>query len=151
MEGRAMKRATIRSKDAEEFIKQYTFEISKKDTVEIIDDKLMLINKAPAFFKYAGQWIPTLKLVAQKQILKTIVVDMGAIKFVINGADIMRPGILDIPQDLQKDECVCIVDANNKKPIAVGLALLDGKAMQETKTGKVIKNIHYVGDEIWKS
>jgi len=75
---------------------------------------------------------------------------MGAIKFVVNGADIMRPGITKIQEGIEKDEAIVIVDENNQKPLAVGIALLSAEDMEKTKSGRVIKNIHYVGDELWK-
>jgi len=82
--------------------------------------------------------------------LKKITVDMGAIKFVINGADIMRPGITEIEEGIAKDELVVIIDERNKKPLVVGIALYDSAEMKKITSGKVVKNIHYVGDEIWK-
>ena len=75
---------------------------------------------------------------------------MGAIKFVINGADIMRPGITEIEEGIAKDELVVIIDERNKKPLVVGIALYDSAEMKKITSGKVVKNIHYVGDEIWK-
>jgi PUA domain protein len=75
---------------------------------------------------------------------------MGAVKFIINGADIMRPGIKELDQTITKDDFVAIIDINNKKPIAIGLALYSSSKIQTMTTGKVIKNIHYVGDELWK-
>jgi len=42
-----------------------------------------------------------------------------------------------------------IIDVNNKKPLAVGIALFSSSDMKIQKGGRVIKNIHYVGDEIW--
>ena len=74
---------------------------------------------------------------------------MGAIKFVVNGADIMRPGITEIQDGIEKDKFVVVIDEKNKKPLAVGLALFNSQEMQTATSGKVIKNIHFVGDEIW--
>ena len=43
-----------------------------------------------------GKPFPTLKAALANEIKgKTVTVDMGAIKFVSNGADIMSPGIVD--------------------------------------------------------
>jgi len=146
-----MKRVTIRSKDLNELIEQYHIEVKKKDTVELLDDKIILINKIPSFFYHEKKLIPTLKLLQENNVLKIIVVDMGAVRFVVQGADVMRPGIVEIAPDIKKGDPVVIIDVNNRKPLTVGIALFDAKEMQEMKTGKVIKNIHYVGDEIWKA
>ena len=95
--------------------------------------------------------MPTLKLLqTHPGLLKKIVVDMGAVKFMVSGADVIRPGIKEIPETLEKEDFVVIVDQNNKKPLAVGVAQLNFEEMQKVTSGKVIKNIHYVGDEIWK-
>ena len=75
---------------------------------------------------------------------------MGAVKFVINGADIMRPGITEIEDGINENDFIVIVDVNNQKSLAVGIALLNSEEMRSSTSGKVIKNIHYVGDEIWK-
>ena len=82
-------------------------------------------------------------------ILPTVTVDMGAVKFVVNGADIMRPGIVDIGT-FDSGEFIVIIDVNNKMPLAVGIANMDSSEMESVSSGKVVKNIHYVGDEIWK-
>ena len=75
---------------------------------------------------------------------------MGAVKFIVNGADIMRPGIVEIEAGILKDELVSIIDKNNQKTLAVGIALFSSAEMKGMSLGKVIKNIHYVGDELWK-
>ena len=112
--------------------------------------RILLINKEPAFIYYQDKLVPTLHYLQHNSLLKKITIDMGAVKFMVNGADVMRPGIVDIEADFQKDDVVVIVDANHKKPLAVGMALCNSKEMQALKTGKVIKNIHYVGDKIWE-
>lgn len=148
-----MKRLQLRSKDASSELEQYQFEISKKDQVELCEDdahKLLLINKEPAFFWYAQQWIPMLKLLQKKELLKKITIDMGAVKFIINGADVMRPGIVEIEDGIQKDDFIVIIDQNNKKPLAVGIALFKSEEMRALPKGKAIKTIHYVGDDMWK-
>lgn len=74
---------------------------------------------------------------------------MGAIKFVTSGADIMRPGIVELEEGISKDEIICIIDENNKKPLAIGITLMSGEEIQQATSGKVIKNLHYVGDRLW--
>ena len=78
-----------------------------------------------------------------------VVVDMGAVGFVTKGADVMAPGIVDADERIHKHDYVWICDQNNKKPLAVGKALVSGTEMKEKKAGKAIKNIHFVGDKLW--
>ena len=101
-------------------------------------------------FFFHKQWIPTIKLLLRKQLLKTITVDKGAIKFVVNGADIMRPGITAVDAGVQMDEIVAVVDETHHKPLAVGVALFSGADIEKATSGKMVKNIHYVGDDVWK-
>ena len=147
-----MKRIQLRSKDISKELERFGIEISKKDQVELVEDKykIILINKKPAFFYFGNKLVPTLKFLQENNVLKKITVDMGAVKFVVNGADIMRPGIVEIEEGIMKNDFVAVVDVNNKKPLAVGIALYDAFEMKGMKIGKVIKNIHYVGDELWR-
>ena len=153
-----MKRTQLRTKELNEQISQYNLEYSKKYQVELVEtenNKLILINKQPSFFYYTINnqkiIIPTLKLLQTKQnILKTITIDINAIKFIINGADIMRPGITEIQDNIHKNEPILIIDQTHKKPLAIGISLLNTDELRTTTSGKVIKNIHHVGDELWK-
>ncbi len=144
-----VKRVQPRSKDLNKELAMYNLEVKKKDQVEKIDDRVILINKQPSFFYYEGTLLPTLKFLQEHDVLKKVVVDMGAVKFVIKGADIMRPGIVDIDATIEKNECVAVLDENNKKPLAICKALYGGKEMQTLEKGKVLQNIHYIGDELW--
>ena len=145
-----MKRARVHFKDVNPQVAGYGCSFGKQDIIELIDDKILFLNHQPAFFYYQNKLIPTLKYLQQHPLLKTATIDMGAIKFIVNGADVMRPGLIEINPAIQKEEPIVIIDQNNKKPIAVGIALYDGTEIQSMATGKVIRNIHYVGDELWK-
>lgn len=152
-----MKRKTLSHHEIRELnekIKIYNFSFDKKELVEIVEDKVKIIKwkKETAFF-YANEDIyPSLKMLLKELIkLKKITVDMGAVKFVANGADIMRPGIVHIEDNVNKDETVVIIDERNSKPLAIGKALLSSNEMREMKAGKMIENLHYVGDFIWQN
>lgn len=93
---------------------------------------------------------PTLKAALANQIDgKTVTVDMGAIRFVSNGADIMSPGIVDASEGIEAGDIVLIIDETHGKPLAIGISLIDGEEMVENDSGKAIETKHYVGDEIW--
>ncbi len=77
-------------------------------------------------------------------------VDMGAVKFLYNGADVMAPGIVEADPEIKEGEPVWVREESHKRPLAVGIALLDGRTMVESKKGKAIKTLHHVGDKIWK-
>jgi len=93
---------------------------------------------------------PTLKAALSNQIDgKTVTVDMGAIKFVSNGADIMSPGIVDASEGVEPGDIVLIIDETHGKPLAIGVSLIKGEEMVENDSGKAVETKHYVGDDIW--
>ena len=132
-----------------EEIEKYGFSFEKKELVEM-DENYIGNKEGTMFFKLDGKILPTLKLLLKKEInIKTITVDMGAVKFVTNGADIMRPGIVHIEDEIEEGDFVRIVDETHHKPLAIGKVLFNSEQMRAAVHGKVIENVHYIGDEIW--
>ncbi len=80
----------------------------------------------------------------------TVYVDMGAIKFVCNGAKVMRPGITSLGT-FRKDGIVIVKDQTYKKGLAVGVALVDSEIAASMSTGYVIDNLHYISDKFWEA
>ncbi len=80
-----------------------------------------------------------------------VTVDMGAIRFLANGADVMAPGIVDADPAIEEGDMVWVRDETHGRPLAVGKALIDGPSMSAGATGKAIKTIHFVGDPIWNA
>ncbi len=127
----------------------------KKASIEVIQtdagDTLYAVNNVLKLWKSKDGYLPVLTLLLNKQVdLKKIVVDKGAIRYVTNGADIMRPGITKIDDSIKKDDIVVIVDENHDRALAIGKAMLNADQMQETKTGKVVKNLHTIQDNVWE-
>jgi len=161
-----MKRTTLSFKDLNKELQENNLNIqyTKQDTAQLLETpqlktitKIILLNSQPSFFYYTLPeskkeiLIPTLKLLqTHPHLLNTITIDMNAIKFIINGADVMRPGITNIDDNITKDQPICIIDQTHKKPLAIGISLHSTEELRTLTNGKVIKNIHYVGDELWK-
>ncbi|HHF59041.1 MAG TPA: RNA-binding protein, partial [Thermoplasmatales archaeon] len=78
-------------------------------------------------------------------------IDMGAIKFIAGGADVMVPGIVDADRDIHEGDPVWIRDENHGRAIAVGISLMNGSDLIKLEKGRGVKNIHWVGDRIWKA
>ena len=110
----------------------------------------ILIDGEQAFIKKEGLLVPALHALQKRQFLKQVVVDAGAVPFVCKGADVMRPGIVSFDAGIQKDELVAIVDVAHKKALAVGKMLFSGEEAQAMTKGRVVQNVHFVGDEFWK-
>ncbi|MBS7288172.1 MAG: DUF1947 domain-containing protein [Candidatus Freyarchaeota archaeon] len=81
--------------------------------------------------------------------LPKVVVDMGAVPHVANGADVMLPGIRAVDGSVKAGSLVMVVDEKHGKPVAVGESLLDAEAINAGGKGRAIKNLHWVGDDYW--
>jgi PUA domain protein len=79
-----------------------------------------------------------------------VTVDMGAVPFVTKGADVMGPGIVEADPSIAAGDMVWVRDVKNRKPLAIGVALIAGPEMAEKRPGKAIQSVHYVGDRLWK-
>jgi PUA domain protein len=80
----------------------------------------------------------------------SVTVDMGAIKFVCNGAKVMRPGITNF-DSFKKGDIIVVKDQTHGKALAVGIALDDSDAAKEMAKGYVVDNVHYISDKMWEA
>ncbi|MCX9084008.1 MAG: RNA-binding protein [Candidatus Methanoperedens sp.] len=126
-----------------------SFENRKLEYVESDGQDFIFVDGEPLLFKIDGKIFPTVKgALKLNPARRRVVVDPGAIKFIINGADTMSPGIVEADPTINEGDLVIIVEQTHGKAIAIGRALVAGKDMSRGK-GKAVKSIHYVGDEIW--
>jgi len=127
--------------------------LEKKDEVtqnyEIIyknkEKYLLIIEKNK---KEIIKVVPHLKSILENNI-KSVYVDNGAIPFLIKGASMMRPGITEIEDGINKDDIVFIRDAGYKKVLAVGIAVNNSSDMKSQEKGVAVKTIHYMGDKFY--
>lgn len=80
----------------------------------------------------------------------SVQVDMNAVKFVCNGANIMRPGITDFTT-FKESEIVLVKDQTHKKELAVCISLVDDLTGRKMERGVVLNNIHHIGDIYWET
>ena len=135
-------------RDLNDKISSWDISIDKKAAV-FQEVNIIFVDKQPFLFYFEEKFVPHLKLLLNNPFLPNVVVDAGAVKFMVSGADVMRPGITWM-QDFEKDAIVVIIEETHKKPLAVGIALYSSSQIQEMDSGKVIKSIHFIGDEIWQ-
>ena len=126
----------------------------RKSNVELIQtesgDILYAVNNELKIWKSKDGYIPVLTLLLNNKVdLKTIVVDFGAVRFVANGADVMRPGITKIDPSIKKGDIVQIIEETQNRALAVGKAMFDAAEMEKKNSGKVVKNLHTIQDQIW--
>ncbi|WP_135365371.1 RNA-binding protein [Halosimplex halophilum] len=78
-----------------------------------------------------------------------VTVDAGAVSFVSDGADVMRPGITEADDSIDAGDLVAINEESHGKFLAVGRAKTDGADMVGD-SGKVVESIHHVGDDLFE-
>lgn len=125
-----------------------------KQVVEeiVVDDgKLYLMGDKPFAVSKGGQVFPSLMNEEAMKVLPSIVVDMGAIPHICNGADIMRPGIKEIRDEFEGGAVVVVKDIRFGKPIGVCVAETSSESMRAMSKGKAARNVHYVGDQFWEA
>ncbi|MBW2967218.1 DUF1947 domain-containing protein [Candidatus Woesearchaeota archaeon] len=122
---------------------------ANSDFVVLREDTYILRDGELLFFYHEDLLLPALKLLLEDNFLKKVVVDMGAVPHIAKGADLMRPGIVGVDAYVEEGDIVAIVDEKNMKPIAVGEALFSKDEMMELEEGKMVRNLHHVGDEVW--
>jgi malignant T-cell-amplified sequence len=94
--------------------------------------------------------LPFLGSTDSLSIFPSVNVDMGAVKFVCNGAKIMRPGITSF-SFFKKGDIVTVKDEVHLKILAVGLAMEDSQSAILASKGYIIHNLHFVGDKFWEA
>jgi PUA-domain protein len=154
------KRHSIRRSQAQDLLARLAEQIGSSanhfhaEMIEVLETtanvSLFMVNKKPLLMATEAWVFPTLKGAVQCPFPeRRVVVDAGAIPFVVNGADIMRPGIVSVTDDVKANAPVQIVDERHGKPLAIGISLFDAPDLRASTAGKMVKRFHHVGDEIW--
>jgi PUA domain protein len=112
--------------------------------VFVVVDGYEFVQAGEAFFPYLGSQ-ETLALFPQA------FVDEGAIKFLLNGADVMRPGIRKFDDWEDVGRMVVVREEKKGRAIAVGPASVASSEARSMTKGSCIKNLHHLGDKYWNS
>ena len=137
----------------EKISSQWNIELPKVKTLTIheIDYGASLITgEGFSAIKLGETYIPFLSETGLLERFPKIIVDMGAVKFVCNGATVMRPGVKNY-SEFEKDQIVCVVEESRNKFLAIGRSLVSSKDMSTMTKGEVVKNLHYVSDRFWEA
>jgi len=122
---------------------------SRVEVEEVKGGSVVFVDGEALAIKRDAELIPVLVNNRSLDLLPTVTVDMGAVPHVVGGADIMAPGVRSVKGDFQTGQFLVVVDEKHGKRLAVGKALLDSDNMRATKKGRVVENIHWVGDSVW--
>lgn len=153
------KRHFLKEKEAEQLLKELSQKLkvdpeqllgtNRVEQTETQGAKIFFINGKPLLARLDGRLLPTLKFEEVLSLLPKLVVDMGAVSHVCNGADVMAPGVVKIKGDFHEGDFLVIADERHEKPLAVGIVLTNSQTAETLKRGKVAENVHYVGDKLW--
>jgi len=141
------------SKILEQIKSQWKIELPKQKNIKThdINEKGVIITGDGITAVKIGETIlPFLDNTEVLEKFPYVKVDMGAIKFVCKGANVMRPGITKF-SDFDNGEIVCVIEESQNKFLAVGKAEMSSKEVEDANRGEVIKNIHYISDDFWES
>ncbi|MFC7081447.1 RNA-binding protein [Halorussus caseinilyticus] len=122
------------------------------ELVELEDSEfdLVLVDGNPAVLYYEDEPFLTVRGANQyPPETHVVTVDAGAVSFVSDGADVMRPGIVEADDDISSGDLVVIAEESHGKVLAVGRAQTEGSDMVGSE-GKVVSSVHYVGDELYE-
>jgi len=118
------------------------FDDSDREVVLVDGDPLVLYVDGEPFLTVQG-------CNAHPPERQVVTVDAGAVSFVSDGADVMRPGIVEADDDIDAGDLVAINEESHGKFLAIGRARTNGDDMVGD-SGKVVDSLHHVGDELFE-
>ncbi|NJK77944.1 MAG: RNA-binding protein [Nanoarchaeota archaeon] len=116
---------------------------------EITEDAQIIMGQGIKILKINDEFVPFLSETPLLEKFPHVTVDMGAVKFMCKGANVMRPGI-KTHGEFEKEKIVCIVEESQHKFLAVGVSLVASSELEKMEKGEVIKNMHYISDKFWE-
>jgi PUA domain protein len=117
---------------------------------QILNDAQIITANGMKILKVEDDYLPFLSETETLKKFPSVTVDVGAIKFMCKGANLMRPGILKF-SEFEKDKLVCIVEESHGKFIAIGKSMVSSAELETMEKGEIIKNIHYISDRFWET
>jgi predicted RNA-binding protein (TIGR00451 family) len=84
-------------------------------------------------------------------LLPSVFIDEGALKYIIKGADVMRPGISKYDEWGGVGKLVVVREDKKGRAAAVGKTTIASSEMAELKKGNCITNLHHAGDRFWNA
>jgi len=117
---------------------------------QILDDAQIITGEGVKILKIENDYLPFLSETTILEKFPNVEVDMGAVKFMCKGANLMRPGIKKFTE-FEKDKLVCIVEETHHKFLAVGKSVVSSSELESMEKGEVIQNLHYISDKFWET
>jgi malignant T-cell-amplified sequence len=117
---------------------------------QIENNAQIITGKGIKILRIDDDYLPFLSETEMLERFPNVMVDMGAVKFMCKGANVMRPGIKK-NTEFEKDKLVCIVEESRHKFLAIGKSMVSSAELENMDKGEIIKNMHYISDKFWET
>ena len=116
---------------------------------EPVDGMVFVNLDGLTFIQMEEGFLPFIGSKEALDLFPSATVDEGAIKFMLNGADVMRPGIKSFDQWGDAGKIVVVKEEKKGRAIAVGKATVSSADAQSMTKGVCLRNLHRVSDKYW--
>ncbi len=116
---------------------------------QIADEAQIITGQGIKILRINDEYLPFLSETQMLERFPHVTVDMGAVKFMCKGANVMRPGIKS-HNEFETEKIVCIIEESQHKFIAVGKSLVSSSELESMEKGEIVKNMHYISDKFWE-
>jgi PUA domain protein len=113
--------------------------------------RVFFVDEIPSFIEFGNEIFPTLFNERVLSKIPSLTVNIGAVPYICNGADVMAPGVTKINGDFEIGRIITISEEKFSKKIAVVRALYRSQEIIGKQQGKVAENLHYVSDKFWEA
>lgn len=155
-----MKRQVVSKHDSRELIAEVErstgvhLEVGRSAQVEILEpDEETKFVKIDGRFTFVsgkeGGYLPFVGSAEAVGLFPSVTIDEGALKYIIKGADVMRPGITKYDDWGEAGKLVVVREGKKGRAAAVGRTAVASSEMADLKKGNCVKNIHHAGDRFW--
>lgn len=154
-----MKKQVVSKHDSRELIAEVerstgvNLDVSRSSQVEILepDDqtKFVVVDGRFTFLSDEHGYLPYVGSSDAVGLFPSVTIDEGALKYIIKGADVMRPGISKYDDWGESGKLVVVREEKKGRAAAVGRTAVASSEMAELKKGNCVKNLHHAGDRFW--
>ena len=155
-----MKRQVVSKHDSRELIAEIErsagihLEVPRSAQVEILEpdeeSKFVIIDGRFTFVSGSeGGYLPFVGSADAVGLFPSVTIDEGALKYIVKGADVMRPGITKYDDWGEAGKLVVVREEKKGRAAAVGRAAVASSEMAGLKKGNCVKSVHHAGDKFW--
>jgi len=112
----------------------------------IIDGRFTFVNGGEG-----GSYLPYVGSAEAVGLLPSLTIDEGALKYIVKGADVMRPGISKYDEWGESGKLVVVRESKKERAVAIGKAAVASSEMASLSKGNCVKNLHHAGDRYWNA